>query len=97
MNKTLDEAIFLVSKDLMEDPLIQKYLSLEKLMENSPELIELKREINYLKKCDIKEEDKLKYQYLTKKYNSDPLVIEFKNISDEVYNLLNEIKEELES
>lgn len=93
----LDEAITNLKKDLLDDPLIKRYLSLEKLVNSSKELNELKKEIDYLKKCDISEEDKLKYKELMKKYNNDPLIIEFKNVSDEVYNLLNEIKEEIEN
>jgi cell fate (sporulation/competence/biofilm development) regulator YmcA (YheA/YmcA/DUF963 family) len=97
MSKEIDEAIEKIKGDIDNDPLIMRYLKLEELISSSESLNSLKKEIDFLKKCNINEEEKVKYKDLLNKYNSDPLVIEFKNISDEVYNLLEEIKEEIES
>jgi len=97
MNKEIDEAIESIKDDLLNDPLINRYLELEELISSSESLNSLKKEINYLKKCNINEEEKIKYKNLLKQYNNNPLVTEFRNVSDEVFNLLEEIKEELES
>lgn len=97
MSKEIDETIETIKDDLLNDPLIIRYLELEKLVSSSEYLNSLKKEIDYLKKCNINEEEKIKYKNLLEQYNSNPLVNEFKNVSDDVFNLLEEIKEEIES
>jgi len=97
MSKEIDETIETIKDDLLNDPLIIRYLELEKLISSSESLNSLKKEIDHLKKCNINEEEKIKYKNLLEQYNSNPLVNEFKNVSDDVFNLLEEIKEEIES
>jgi len=97
MSKEIDETVETIKDDLLNDPLIIRYLELEKLISSSESLNSLKKEIDYLKKCNINEEEKIKYKNLLEQYNSNPLVNEFKNVSDDVFNLLEEIKEEIES
>lgn len=96
MTKELDEAIQNTKKEILNEPVVQDYLRLKKLIESSSYLTNLEKEIKYLQKCNPTEEEKEKYFSLLKKYNEDPLVIQFKNISEDVYNFLEEVKKELE-
>jgi len=97
MNKDITKSLKLVKDDIYDEPCVQKYLRLKNLIDKSSRLNKLYMQIKYLQKCDCNIEEKKKYYSLLKEYNEDPLIIEFNNISEQVYNLLNEIKEEIES
>lgn len=97
MNKNIEKTTLELKDELVKNPLIDKYIRLKKLIEESSELNKLKSQLEYLKKCDMSEEDKIKYRELMKEYSSNPLIVEFNNINEAVVDLLNEIKEEIEN
>lgn len=93
---SLDEALKSLNAELKGNPLIEKYQRLNKLIHESDELTRMRNEISFLQKCDDNEEEKQRYYDLLSIYNKNPLIIEFKNTSNDVYNLLMEIKDNLE-
>jgi len=97
MNEGLDLALQKLKSYIFDDPSVQEYLKLKDIIYNDPNLIEMRNKIKYLKKCDINEEQKKEYLELIQEYNRSPLIVQFKNVSEDVYNLLNEIKKEIES
>lgn len=88
----IDQAISELKKTLHNEKLIQEYLSLKNIVDNSLELKKMREEILALNK---KNEMGL-MKALKDKYDSHPLVINFNNVKEEVNELLNEIKREIE-
>ena len=88
MNKT-DEALEKLAKELYALPEVQEYLELKESMENDKELKEMRLEIARLTNEGKKEE----HDNLLKVYNSHPLVVNYQVAREELYNLLNQIKD----
>lgn len=96
MDRDIELKIETLKHDILDEPLIKKYLIIKNLYNSSSKISTLKKRLSKLQKCSVSEEEKEEYYKLMKEYNEDSLVIEFKNISDEVCDFLEEIKKELE-
>ena len=96
MNSEIKESLNKVKKDLLDEPIVQEYIRLKELIFKSDELSNLKKCISFLQKCNPSEEEKEEYYKLLNEYNKNPLIIQFKSVSDDVCDLLEEIKKELE-
>ena len=96
MNNDIKESLNKVKKDLLNEPIVKEYVRLKELILESDELSKLKKRISFLQKCHVSEEEKDEYYKLLNEYNNNPLIIQFKSVSDDVCNLLEEIKKELE-
>ena len=96
MNKEIKESLNKIKEDLLNEPIVQEYIRLKELIEKSDELSSLRKHISYLQNCHPSDESREEYYKLLKQYNENPLVIQFKSVSDEVNDLLEEIKKELE-
>ncbi len=96
MNNEIRNSLNKVKKDLFNEPIIKEYLRLKELLENSDELSKLRKQISFLQNCHPSNENREEYYKILKQYNDDPLVIQFKSVADEVYDLLEEVKKELE-
>lgn len=92
MNEEIYDLLLILKKDILEEPIIVEYLRLEKIINNSPEISSLRKKIEFLKKCNVDEQEKEQYYNLLKEYNSNPLVIQYNNISSDVMDFLDEIK-----
>ena len=96
LEKNLQE----VSQILSNEPLVKEYLSLKNQIENSKELSSLKAEIVTHEKAmtlnmnndEIYFKEKAIYEELKAKFDNNPLVINFSNVSEELSSLLNEVK-----
>ncbi len=96
MNKEIKESLNKIKEDLLSEQIVQEYIRLKELIEKSDELSGLRKHISYLQNCHPSDENREEYYKLLKQYNNNPLVIQFRSVSDEVYDLLEEIKKELE-
>lgn len=96
MDRDIELKIETLKHDILDEPLIKKYLIIKNLYNSSSKISTLKKRLSKLQKCSVSEEEKEEYYKLMKEYNEDSLVIEFKNISEEVCDFLEEIKKELE-
>ena len=88
MNKT-DEALEKLANELNSLPEIKEFLLLKENLENNKELKEMRLEIARLTNEGKKEE----HDNLLKVYNSHPLVVNYQVAREELYNLLNQIKD----
>ena len=88
MNKT-DEALEKLAKELYALPEVQEYLELKENIESDKELKEMRLEIARLTNEGKREE----HDNLLKVYNSHPLVVNYQVTREELYNLLNQIKD----
>ena len=88
MNKT-DEALEKLANELYALPEVQEYLVLKENLEKDEELREMRIEIARLTNEGKKEE----HDNLLKVYNSHPLVVNYQVAREELYNLLNQIKD----
>ena len=88
MNKT-DEALEKLANELNSLPEIKEFLLLKENLEKDEELREMRIEIARLTNEGKKEE----HDNLLKVYNSHPLVVNYQVAREELYNLLNQIKD----
>ena len=86
MNRAI-ELTYELKKELDSLPLFQEYKRLKDVVDNSPELIEFRKEI--ARNANNKE----KHQALLEEYNSNPIVSNFKGLELEVSEYLREICE----
>lgn len=85
MNKAI-ELTYELKNELNSLPLFQEYKRIKELVDSSEEIKELKREI-------AKTSDKKKKNQLLKQYNSHPLVVNYKELENEVSEYLLQICE----
>ena len=85
MNRAI-ELTYELKKELDSLPLFQEYKRIKELVDSSEEIKELKREIS-------KTSDKEKKSQLLKQYNSHPLVVNYKELENEVSEYLLQICE----
>ncbi len=99
----LSQKLLDLKEELYSNPLVVEYFHLKKAIEDDPELSALDSDIRKLQKelCfknkrkNIEDDKALKQ--LKEKFDSHPLVIDYIKVKEELFILLNEIKEELES
>ncbi|MEG0977840.1 MAG: YlbF family regulator [Bacilli bacterium] len=90
-----------IKENLYNEPLIKEYFRLANAIKKNKELIELTKEIEFSKKnlvpSSSSEEDYKKelatYNSLKEKYNSNPLIVNFLIIKEQVKDLISEIKD----
>ena len=92
MNKVSD-SILELKETIFKEPTVQEYLTLKKAIKESEELIKLQEDILYFNKNN----QSMKAKELMEIYNSHPLIVNYNNVKDDVNDLLNEIKAELEN
>ena len=91
-------------KLLFDEPVVQEYFRLKKIVDADEELHKLDKEIHQHQKrmCvhknepDIYESEKHLYETKLAQFQENPLVQNFEQVREEVFSLLNEIKEVLE-
>ncbi len=83
MNKAI-ELTYELKNELNSLPLFQEYKRIKELVDSSEEIKELKREI-------AKTSDKEKKNQLLKQYNFHPLVVNYKELENEVSEYLLQI------
>ena len=99
----LEKKLQEVHSILFDEPLVKEYLSLKKQIESSEYLSSLQKEIIIHEKemtknvndDEIYFKEKEIYEDLKSKFDNDPLIINFKNVSEELLDILNEVKQVL--
>lgn len=92
MNK-YDELIIIIRNELMKKEVVNEYFKLKKIIGESKYIQNLDNEIKYYQKCKMNDEEKNKYLELLDTYNNDPLIVQYKNVREEVEIILSEIKD----
>lgn len=100
MTNEFEKQLKIVHENLFNDPIVAEYFSLKKQIENDSYLTDLHNNIvTYAKTMttninddQVYFENKEKYERELEKYNSHPLVVDFKEISKEVNMLLLQLK-----
>jgi len=85
--ETIESISRKIHDELMTYPEVKEYFRLKKLIEESNELSDLKKQIENSCKTNKKQ-----FENFKKKYDSHPLIINYNQIKEEVLSLLNEIK-----
>ena len=91
-------------KLLYDEPVVKEYFRLRKIVQSDAELVQLDKEIHQHQRmmCVHKEDneiylkEKKLYDEKLAQFKSNPLVENYFQVRDEVYELLNEVKEILE-
>ena len=96
MNNDIYNTIDEIKENLNNDTLIIEYKNLKRAILVSEEIQNLKFEIESLKKCNIDKETKEHLKELNNKLNNLPLIVNFKNIEEEVNLLFKDIKDILD-
>lgn len=96
MNREIDLNIDKLKQDLLKEACVQEYLRLKELIINDENIEDINKQMKYLKKCKMSNEELLQYDELKRKLDENPAIKNFKEVEKEVLILFNEIKEELE-
>ncbi|MGM9873787.1 MAG: hypothetical protein ACI31G_02555 [Bacilli bacterium] len=92
MNK-IKKLTLKLKEQIYEEPLVKEYFRLKQLIENDEQISLLKKQIAKSKK----EKNDIEYNRLMELYNDNPLIKNFSSVENEVYALLNQIKESLDA
>lgn len=100
MTSEFEKQLEIVRDNLFNDPIVAEYFLLKKQIENDSYLTDLHNNIVIYAKImttninddQIYFENKEKYERELEKYNSHPLIVDFKEISKEVNMLLLQLK-----
>ena len=100
----VNEALFELKEQLINEPIVKEYFRLLSLIENDEQLSILDKEIKFHQKLmstninndEIYFKDKEIYESKLNKYNNHPLIINFNNTKDEVAALLQQIEQILQ-
>lgn len=103
MNK-IDSLLSDIKKELHSEPCVQEYLRLKSILEKDEDLSKLDKEVKLHQRAmcgnrsnkEVFEKEKDLYEKASKEFDSNPVVINYKNVKEEVYALLEEVKEALE-
>ena len=103
MNK-IDSLLKDIKNELYSEPCIQEYLRLKSVIEKDEDLSKLDKEVRLHQRLmcesrnneEVFEKEKALYEKASKEFDSNPVVINYKNVKEEVYALLEEVKEALE-
>ena len=103
MNK-IDSLLKDIKKELYSEPCIQEFLRLKSVIEKDEDLSKLDKEVRLHQRLmcenrnnkEVFEKEKALYEKASKEFDSNPVVINYKNVKEEVYALLEEVKEALE-
>ena len=104
MNNDIKEQVLKIKKILLSDPKIKEFLNLKEEVKNNKEILEYQDKIRALqKKMTTNVMDKEKYEVAKKEYletldqyQNHPLVYNYIKLSEEIKDILLEIKEILE-
>lgn len=100
----VNEALKSVKEELLNEPVVMEYFRLLSLIENDKELMDLNEDMRKHQKLmsenmdndEIYFKEKDLYESLSKEYESNPLIVNFMQVKEEVSNLLHEIEEALQ-
>ena len=103
MNK-IDSLLSEIKKELYSEPCIQEYLRLKEVIAKDEKLLALDKEVKLHQRLmcenrnnkEVFEKEKDLYEKANKEFDSNPVVVNFKNVKEEVYSLLNEVKGAIE-
>lgn len=104
MNNNFEQAVAKLKTIIDEEPLIVEYRRLKTLIENDEEIKEIQEKVVFYQKemCKKMDDDekylhaKEEYEKYEKVYRNHPLVINFKELQQDVFEFLNEIKQILQ-
>lgn len=104
MNNDIKEQVLKIKNILLSDPKIKEFLNLKEEVKNNKEILEYQDKIRALqKKMTTNVMDKEKYEVAKKEYlevldqyQNHPLVYNYIKLSEEIKDILLEIKEILE-
>jgi|GEM_PF-542559 len=100
VNKEIVDGIKLLRDELLNEPIIVSFLNLQHEIDFNEDLIKLSKKIITAKKNmsvnmanDVKYyKYKKEYETLQEEYDTNPLVVNYRAIGNEVYDLLNQVK-----
>lgn len=100
----VNEALKSVKEELLNEPSVKEYFRLLSLIENDKDLMELNERMRKHQKLmsenmdndEVYFKEKDLYESLNKEYESNPLIVNFNLVKEEVTNLLHEIEEALQ-
>lgn len=100
----VNEALFELKEQLINEPIVKEYFRLLSLIENDEQLSILDKEIKLHQKLmstnmnndEIYFKEKEIYESKLNQYNNHPLIINFNNTKDEVASLLQQIEQILQ-
>jgi cell fate (sporulation/competence/biofilm development) regulator YlbF (YheA/YmcA/DUF963 family) len=96
LDNELDLLIADLKKEVINEPIVQEYLRLKNIVDNSEELHKLEMEIKFIKKCEMSNEEIAEYNSLLKKYNENPIIINYLAVQKEMQQFLKELKDEFD-
>ena len=99
MNK-IDELISSLKEELYNEECVKEYFYYKKLVENDPDIKVLDEQVRFHQKemCKNKDNDEIYfkekeiYEELKKQFDSNPVLINYQIVKDEVFSLLVDIK-----
>ena len=99
MNK-IDELLSSLKKELYNEECVKEYFYYKKLVENDPGIKVLDEQVRFHQKemCKNKDNDEIYfkekeiYEELKKQFDSNPVLINYQIVKDEVFSLLVDIK-----
>ena len=100
----VNEALFELKEQLINEPIVKEYFRLLSLIENDEQLSILDKEIKIHQKLmstnmnndEIYFKEKEIYESKLNQYNTHPLIINFNNTKDEVASLLQQLEQILQ-
>ena len=100
----VDDALLDVKKELYSEPIIKEYFRLLDLIKNDENLTKLDTDMRKHQKAmcenmdndEVYKKEKEAYEACLNQINSNPLYLNFLNVKEEVFNLLNEVKDTLQ-
>jgi len=95
MNKDIERSLNNLNNEILENEAVKTYVFLKNEIKNDKKLTKIKKELLYLKKCEMTLEEKERYSFLENEYNSNPLIKNLKIAEKEVIDLVKSIKKEL--
>ena len=95
-----EESLNSLKEELFNLEEVKAYFKLKNEIENNEELISLTKEISHLQRMMTLNIDdyekhldyKTQYEICLKKYNNHPIIVNFENVKEEVYQILTSIK-----
>lgn len=96
MNSDVKSSILKLKEIIENSSEYKEYFNLKNAILNNENLCNLKLKLDNLKKCKMSDEEKENYLKLNEEFESNILVVNFKNAKRNYEDLLLEIKKELE-
>ena len=96
----IDELLSSLREEIFNEPCVKEYFYYKKMLDSDPSIKELDEQVRHHQKemCKNKNNDELYfkekaiYEELKKKFDSNPILINYQIAKDEVFSLLVDIK-----